>query len=235
MGGIISAVLAVLPLVSLVQRLFEKPPARPVAPDLPPGKSLEELVAEARAKLKLDCVNHFNFAVCGPSGVGKSYFVNAVRGVRPGDSGAADVGITETTRDSRRYDMPELPHLKLWDLPGFGTVEHPTHLYVQDKCLIAFDAVLIMYDNRLLEGVVDIVKALEAAHVPCALVRTKADQAVDDLMSDRGLTKDAAKVEVRRANERTIRDNLHDRAGSVRAFLVSSGPPSMWLFVLFCQ
>lgn len=162
----------------------------------------------------------YNYAVCGPSGVGKSYFINALRGVRPGDARAAAVGVTETTHDIFRYDFPEERYLKLWDLPGFGTARHPTDTYARDKALIAFDAVLIMYSDRLLAGIVDIVRILDAANVPVAVVRTRADRSVEDLMADRGLSLGEARREVRRQHEATMRAELGARAGTMRSFVV---------------
>ena len=38
-----------------------------------------------------------HFAVCGTSGSGKSTLINAFRGLKTREEGAADVGVTETT------------------------------------------------------------------------------------------------------------------------------------------
>jgi GTP-binding protein EngB required for normal cell division len=187
----------------------------------PPGLSDRDVVEQAQARVGMDCVAHYNFAVCGPSGVGKSYFINSARGIRPGAAGAADVGITETTHETFRYDFPTVPHLKLWDLPGFGTERHPTRTYVRDKSLFAFDAVLVLYSDRLLAGVVDIVREMDAAGVPVALVRTKADRAVEDVMADKGMTLEEARRHVRQDVEREMWRELGARAGTMRSFLVS--------------
>ena len=198
----------------------DSPPPAPAAPPPPRPLTLEETKAAGRTHLGMK-PEHFNVAVCGPAGVGKSTFVNAVCGLRPGDAGAAAVGITEATQDVRPYDLPGLPHVKLWDAPGFGTERHPTHSYVHDKCLVAFDALVVLYDNRLLAGVVDIVKAMNDAGVPVVLVRTKADAAVADLVTDRGLSHDAAVVAMRHEVEADVRGNLGDLTSSVQLRIVS--------------
>ncbi len=44
----------------------------PSGPPRPPrGMTRAELIREAREKLGMDVVNHFNFVVCGGSGAGK--------------------------------------------------------------------------------------------------------------------------------------------------------------------
>ena len=62
-----------------------------------------------------------NVAVTGSSGVGKSSFINAIRGLSADDEGAAEIGVTETTVQVRSYAHPNNPMLKFWDLPGVGT------------------------------------------------------------------------------------------------------------------
>ena len=47
--------------------------------------------------------DYFHFAIAGVSGSGKSTLVNAFRGLRSRDAGAAAVGITETTLQMARY------------------------------------------------------------------------------------------------------------------------------------
>ena len=41
------------------------------------------------------------------------------------DQGAAEVGVTETTREPKAYGHPTNPKIKFWDLPGIGTPNYP--------------------------------------------------------------------------------------------------------------
>jgi len=52
------------------------------------------------------------------SGVGKSTFINCLRGLEAEDEGAAGVGVVETTNEPTPYEHPDFSNLKIWDLPG---------------------------------------------------------------------------------------------------------------------
>jgi predicted GTPase len=52
------------------------------------------------------------------SGVGKSTFINCLRGLEAEDEGAAKVGVVETTNEPTPYEHPDFSNLKIWDLPG---------------------------------------------------------------------------------------------------------------------
>ncbi len=52
------------------------------------------------------------------SGVGKSTFINCLRGLEAEDEGAAGVGVVETTNQPTPYEHPDFSNLKIWDLPG---------------------------------------------------------------------------------------------------------------------
>lgn len=68
--------------------------------------------------------------MAGHAKVGKSSFINAIRGMGPTDPGAAAVGVTEVTHVVRRYEGgPMFPHANFFDIPGSGTLQHPTENY----------------------------------------------------------------------------------------------------------
>uniref|UniRef100_A0AAY4D220 IRG-type G domain-containing protein n=1 Tax=Denticeps clupeoides TaxID=299321 RepID=A0AAY4D220_9TELE len=61
------------------------------------------------------------FYVTGETGSGKSTFINAIRGLREDDEGAAP---TETTMKPEMYQHPRLPNVQICDLQGIeGTFE----------------------------------------------------------------------------------------------------------------
>jgi predicted GTPase len=133
------------------------------------------------AKVTIDPINNYNFAVCGQSGTGKSSLINAILSVEDSHPFAAKVGETETTEDVRRYCHPVHRFIKLWDLPGAGTTRHPTASYVQDKFLVAFDCVLICIDTRTTEIVGEIISEMKRNNIRVGLVRNKADEALKSL------------------------------------------------------
>nr|XP_006641695.2 PREDICTED: interferon-inducible GTPase 5-like [Lepisosteus oculatus] len=70
----------------------------------------------------LSALDHFqlDIGVVGEAGCGASTFVNALRGLKDGDEGAAPTGVTDTTTEPAAYPLPTHPDVRLWDLPGMG-------------------------------------------------------------------------------------------------------------------
>lgn len=91
-------------------------------------------------------------------------------------SKAAPVGEIETTLEPRCYRHPVLNTLYLWDMPGIGTPRHPLKNFFENYCLGAFDAILIVFDDRLMASDVDIARRARKYNVPVFFVKNKADQ-----------------------------------------------------------
>ena len=66
-----------------------------------------------------------HFAIVGNTGSGTSSLVNSLRGLHPGEHGAAETGASETTRKPGRYPHsakdPSLERIVWYDIPGAGT------------------------------------------------------------------------------------------------------------------
>jgi predicted GTPase len=88
---------------------------------------------------------------------------------------AAIVGETETTMAPKKYDHPILHSLVLWDMPGIGTSSHPSDTYFERYCLGAFDAVLIVFDERLMASDVELARRAALYDIPVFFIRNKAD------------------------------------------------------------
>jgi len=91
------------------------PPSR-----LPGGNLIKNVI-----RIGMNCTNHYNIAIVGASGSGKSSIVNGLLGLMDKDAGAAKTGVTETTSNAKRYKHPNNENVILWDLPGGGTPKHP--------------------------------------------------------------------------------------------------------------
>ncbi|CAO3625411.1 unnamed protein product [Cunninghamella blakesleeana] len=180
MDGAIGGLLGVLgwPLApflacySVFQVIFNDGPTEP----LPIPKEIKEA---ARRSIGLDCEQFYNVAVVGVSGTGKSSVVNGIMGYRDNDKIAAATGESETTKKPRGYRHPDLRSMIIWDMPGANTMNHPASTYFQDKFLCAFDSLIIVTAERLMETDIKIAKQAQQWQIPVLIVRNKADQAIE--------------------------------------------------------
>ncbi|CAC5426168.1 unnamed protein product [Mytilus coruscus] len=62
-----------------------------------------------------------HIAVLGETFVGKSTFINQLRGVNEWDKTFAPVGLGDTTLEPTAYENPYNKNMIFWDLPGVGT------------------------------------------------------------------------------------------------------------------
>lgn len=238
MGGVVARVLLPIAIGSIgwaLEKLFKDPPRRsldlapkpapenhpgpaappPSIPEVPPPSIPQEtpevLIERARKELGIDCINHYNFAVSGQSGVGKSSFINGIRCVPDSHPNfAAPVGETECTQVVKRYPHPKAAHVVFWDFPGAGTKAHPAATYFSDKKLYAFDAILILTSDRFLEVDFQIVKGALQYNRPCAFVRTKCDVGVNSIMNAaNGLHAVEASKKLRNDVENSFRSSLN--------------------------
>jgi len=155
-----------------------------------------------------------NVGVTGNSGVGKSSFINSVRGLRAKDPGAADVSPNETTKEPAAYDFPDLLiHACLWDLPGAGTQSFPRESYIKQMGLRYFDIVIIVTATRYTETEIMIANELRAFNVPFFMVRNKVDADIANNEDDHGTS----------AHDtlNSIKENMQ-RQGVTCPYLVSS-------------
>mmetsp|Transcript_8118 Transcript_8118/g.18089 ORF Transcript_8118/g.18089 Transcript_8118/m.18089 type:complete len:397 (-) Transcript_8118:117-1307(-) len=158
-----------------------------------------------------------NVAVTGNAGVGKSSFINTIRGLRARDQGAADVSPNETTLNPTPYDVIGDPCLdvevRLWDLPGAGTKQFPREHYIQNMGLRYFDVVIILTASRYTETEIMIAEELHQFAVPYFMVRNKVDADISNNEDDHGVVEEDTLCSLRSALE---------QQGVRRPYLVSS-------------
>ncbi|XP_052808550.1 T-cell-specific guanine nucleotide triphosphate-binding protein 2-like isoform X2 [Mya arenaria] len=86
-----------------------------------------------------------NIGITGNSGVGKSSFINAVRGlVSPDEQGWAKVNVVEETKIPTPYEYPMSPNVKLWDMPGIGTKNFTRENYLEKVNFDKYDIFIIV-------------------------------------------------------------------------------------------
>jgi len=143
-----------------------------------------------------------NWGVVGRVGVGKSSLVNALRGVRANHASGAAVGIGHTTWHAQPYhfssgvDWPA-QLVRLWDLPGAGTLDWPSETYIMDSGLRYFDGLLFVISDACLESELAMLRQLRHFQVPHYVVRSKIDQDVINNAEDNSVEPAETLAEVR--------------------------------------
>ncbi|OQV14473.1 putative Interferon-inducible GTPase 1 [Hypsibius exemplaris] len=207
-------------IVSLLKKM-STPPNQPKDIPLAVAKQDPKEIREAvRKAIGMDCVGKYNFGVTGFTGTGKSSFINAVRGLKPTDDGAATVGIDETTLTLQSYPDPRYPHIVYWDTPGCGTTSVPVKEYFTTQKLFCFDCLLIIVGNRILESDLEIARAALDLNIPVFFVRSQSDKSLRDVMENEELELDEAL------------EKMHDMKKTMRAYLDSQGFAVVRLFVI---
>ena len=187
----------------------------------------ELAAAKRRIQYKED---RFHFAVAGISGSGKSSLVNAFRGLRNRAAGSAAVGVTETTLQMTRYPdaNPEIPYV-WYDIPGAGTIKCPDWQYFNDQGLYVFDCIIVLFDNRFTMTDVAILVNARRFNIPTYIVRSKADQHIQNLMKDMGYDEGgneeekAARKEFIENTRKSVKTNLEEaNLPDQRVYIVSN-------------
>ncbi|XP_074927296.1 interferon-inducible GTPase 5-like [Chelonoidis abingdonii] len=116
-----------------------------------------------------------HIAVTGESGSGKSSFVNAIRGLRDDDEGAAATGVVETTTEPTPYPHPKHPNVTLWDLPGIGTPDFQSHTYLERVGFPRFDFFILIASERFRASHVQLAQEIQKMGKRFYFVRSKVD------------------------------------------------------------
>ncbi|XP_028404341.1 T-cell-specific guanine nucleotide triphosphate-binding protein 1-like [Dendronephthya gigantea] len=115
--------------------------------------------------------------VTGQSGVGKTSFINAFRGLYDDDceNGAASVDV-EATLEPTEYKHPLYPMISFVDLPGIGTPRfNDFEAYCREMRLEDYDKFLIFTASRLTSYDVMLATKVKSLGKPFFLIRTKID------------------------------------------------------------
>ncbi|XP_005074791.1 interferon-inducible GTPase 1 [Mesocricetus auratus] len=162
-----------------------------------------------------------NIAVTGESGTGKSSFINALRGVKHEEEGAAEVGVIETTMKITSYKHPRIKNLNIWDLPGVGTLKFPPKNYLKRVEFQKYDFFIIVSAARFTKLELDLAKTIRLMKKNYYFVRTKVDFDLYNEKKCKPHTFDREKIlqQIRSSYVNTFRDNKMD---TPQIFLISN-------------
>ncbi|XP_005350246.1 uncharacterized protein LOC101990019 isoform X2 [Microtus ochrogaster] len=162
-----------------------------------------------------------NIAVTGEAGTGKSSFINALRGVRDEEEGAAATGVVETTMERTPYPHPKLPMVTIWDLPGIGSTSFPPQNYLTEMKFAEYDFFIIISANRFKDTDAHLAKAIAKMNTKFYFVRTKIDEDVSNEQKSKPKTfnRDGVLKKIRGDCSRHLQETL---SSEYPVFLVSN-------------
>ncbi|KAJ0063211.1 hypothetical protein NL108_013382 [Boleophthalmus pectinirostris] len=195
-----------------------------------------DLSLAAKEALKyLDMINNvsLNIAITGESGSGKSSIVNVLRGIKNKTDGAAPTSPVETTKEPTPYPYPKQDNIKIWDLPGIGTINFKADEYLQQVEFEKYDFFIIVSNDRFKENDAKLAQEIQRMNKKFYFVRSKIDQSIQgEIECDPDLKEDDLL--------KTIRDDcikgLQDLGiQSPNVFLVCGLKRHLYDFENFCK
>nr|XP_028598323.1 interferon-inducible GTPase 5-like [Podarcis muralis] len=136
---------------------------------------MKEAASEVKKELEELENTELHIAITGETGSGKSSLINALRGLKAEDDGAAPVGVTVTTLDSKSYPHPNYPKMKFWDLPGIGSPDFSPDSYLKKVDFPRYDFFIIVGSERFRSNHIDLAQAIQKMEKKCYFVRSKVD------------------------------------------------------------
>ncbi|PWY96439.1 hypothetical protein BO94DRAFT_580288 [Aspergillus sclerotioniger CBS 115572] len=129
--------------------------------------------------------NGCHIAVIGASGTGKTSLVNALRGYRNGEHGAAPVGRSSgTTREIHKSLLSDRTPVWVHDIPSVDMDTVGKVGFFKQYLLGLYDCVVVVYSGWLQPVDLRIIEACDYRRVSVCLVRTQSDRYMRKIMED---------------------------------------------------
>ena len=171
-----------------------------------------------------------NLAILGNSGVGKSSFINAIRGVDDDDDDeyAATTGVVETTREPTPFEHPTNPNIRFWDLPGIGTPNYPNlKIFCEKVAIEKYDTFLIICSKRFTNNDLLLGEKVQSMGKSFFFIRAKID---NDIRAEKRKKNFSEEKTLKELKEDCIENLRNFNHGTEKIFLISSFFPAKWDF-----
>lgn len=147
-----------------------------------------------------------NIAVTGETGTGKSTFINAIRGLRDDEEGAAEIGFVETIKEPSRYEHPTMPRVVLWDLPGIGSPKFKSSTYLKDVKFDRYDFFIIISSERFKQNDLKLAKEIQKRKKLFYFIRSKIDNDIRAESHKRSFNREEMLSKIRRNCEENLKE-----------------------------
>ncbi|XP_075764396.1 interferon-inducible GTPase 5-like [Pelodiscus sinensis] len=197
--------------------------------------SLTDAISDVQQRTPESFNSHtLHIAITGEPGSGKSSLINALRGLRAGDEGAAETGMLETVTETMAYRDPVLPGVTLWDLPGAGTSHFPLNTYCEQLSLGRFDFFLLVGSQRFRAAHAQLAREIQGMGKRFYFVRSKADMDLEASRRQRPSSYSEERI-LQEIREDCRRGLAAEGVGHPQVFVVSSWEPDSYDFPLLRQ
>ncbi|XP_077788661.1 interferon-inducible GTPase 5-like isoform X1 [Podarcis muralis] len=183
---------------------------------------MKEAAFEVKEELEELENTELHIAITGETGSGKSTLINALRGLKAEDDGAAPVGVTETTLNPNVYVHPNYPKVNLWDLPGIGSPDFSPDSYLQKVDFLRYDFFIIVGSERFRSNLINLAQAIQKMEKKCYFVRSKVDSDLSNMEKSYPNTFNAEEVLEKMRNEFKKQLKKCFRNTIPQVFLISS-------------
>ncbi|CAB3992379.1 interferon-inducible GTPase 5-like, partial [Paramuricea clavata] len=203
----------------------------------------QQYFAKARTYIKHNCLSgigeflrkkieewkdvKIRFGITGDSGAGKSAFINAIRGLKDDDVGAAEVDMVDATTEPTEYPHPNNSIISFVHLPGIGTLNYPDlPIYSEKVGFEDYDTFIIFTAGRFIQNDLELATKVKSIGKSYFFIRTKIDY--DGRLKDEKPINEADILEKTRQNYiQHVKDLI---SSEKEIFLISNYHKDKWDF-----